>query len=94
MLGKIGYTSLMKTQRNGIHEKTSIHSDSHRRLSRARDLQKEDRTKEADGTCEGRHQSKPEGNEILTFPFTRWRTKVKPSGKIYNRKKKDNYGDI
>lgn len=92
MLGKIGYTSLMKTQRNGIHEKTSLHPDTSGRLSRARDLQKEDSPKETDRVSQGRSENKPEGNEILTFPFTRWRTKVKPSGKIYNRKKKDNYG--
>ena len=95
MLGKIGYTPLMNTHRNGSHEKDGLHPDTSGRLSRARDLQKEDRTKETDGTCEGRYQNKPEGNEILTFPFTRWRTKVKPSGKLYNRKKKkENYGDF
>ena len=92
MLGKIGYTSLMKTQRNGIHEKTSLHPDTSGRLSRARDLQKEDSPKETDRVSQGRSKDEPQGNEIVTYQFTRWRTKVKPSGKIYNRKKKDNYG--
>lgn len=94
MLGKIGYTSLMKTQRNGIHEKTSLHPDTSGRLSRARDLQKEDSPKETDRVSQGRGKDEPQGNEIVTYQFTRWRTKVKPSGKIYNRKKKEDYGDI
>ena len=94
MLGKIGYTSLMKTQRNGIHEKTSLHPDTSGRLSRARDLQKEDSPKETDRVSQGRGKDEPQGNEIVTYHFTRWRTKVKPSGKLYSRKKKENYGDI
>ena len=94
MLGNITYTSTMTTRSKGTHEKTSIHSDTSRRIGRARDLQEEDRSTETDRVSQGRSENKPEGNEILTFPFTRWRTKVKPSGKIYNRKKKENYGDI
>jgi len=94
MLGKIGYTSIMTTHSKGKHEETSIHFDSPRRNSRARSLQKEDSSTETDRVSQGRSENKPEGNEILTFPFTRWRTKVKPSGKLYNRKKKENYGDF
>ena len=94
MLGKIGYTSTMTTRSKGTNEKTSVHLDTSRRIGRARDLQEEDRSTETDRVSQGRSENKPEGNEILTFPFTRWRTKVKPSGKIYNRKKKENYGDI
>ena len=95
MLGKIGYTPLMNTHRNGSHEKDGLHPDTSGRLSRARDLQEEDRSTETDRVSQGRGKDKPEGNEILTFPFTRWRTKVKPSGKLYNRKKKkENYGDF
>jgi len=84
----------MKTQRNGIHEKTSLHLDSPRRINRARDLQKKDSPTETDRVSEGRSKDEPQGNEVLTYHFTRWRTKVKPSGKLYSRKKKDNYGDI
>ena len=94
MLGKIGYTRIMTTRSKGTHEKASIHPDSHRRHSRARDLQEEDRTKETDRVSQGRGKDEPQGNEIVTYQFTRWRTKVKPSGKLYNRKKKENYGDI
>jgi len=93
MLGNIGYTRIMTTRSKGTHEKASIHLDTSRRIGRARDLQEEDRSTETDRVSQGRSKDQPEGNEILTFPFTRWRTKVKPSGKLYNRKKKENYGD-
>ena len=66
MLGKIGYTSLMKTQRNGIHEKKSLHPDTSGRLSRARDLPKEDRPKETDRVSQGRSKDDPQGNDVLT----------------------------
>ena len=93
MLGKIGYTSTMTTRSKGTNEKTSVHLDTSRRIGRARDLQEEDRSTETDRVSQGRGKDEPQGNEIVTYQFTRWRTKVKPSGKLYNRKKKDNYGD-
>ena len=94
MLGKIGYTRIMTTRSKGTNEKASIHSDTSRRIGRARDLQEEDRATETDRVSQGRGKDEPQGNEIVTYQFTRWRTKVKPSGKLYSRKKKENYGDI
>ena len=93
MLGKIGYTPPMNNSNRGNSEKNGLHPDTSGRLSRARDLQEEDRSTETDRVTEVGGKNQPQGNEILTFPFTRWRTKVKPSGKIYNRKKKEHHGD-
>ena len=83
----------MNNSNRGNSEKNGLHSHTSGRLSGARDLQEEDRATETDRVTEVGGKNQPQGNEILTFPFTRWRTKVKPSGKLYNRKKKDNYGD-
>ena len=76
------------------NEKTNLYSGSQGWNHRTRMVQKEDRPGETKGTPEKGNHNRATGNEVRTFPFTRWREKVKPSAKLYNRKKENKNGGI
>ena len=74
------------------NEKKNLYPGTQGWNHRTRMVSKKDGTSKATRASKKRDHNRTTGNEVRTFPFTRWREKVKPSAKLYNRKKENRNG--